>query len=224
MSLRPSKHSDKNKAWMQPRKDRVKKIQPEYHLIVTEGTKTEPAYFESIQNAINQQYRGRIQLDIYGEGNNTLSLFHKAKKRVREIPGKYKHVWIVFDTDDFPEKHINETEALCQKENTPDKETIYHAIWSNQCIELWFLLHFCYFQSDIHRSAYYPKLSDHLKSLGKGAYTKNRKDIYQILSPYMANAIRFAKMLEEENKGKKPSQAAPGTKVYVLIEMLKPYL
>ena len=80
MSLRPSRHSDKNKAWMQPRKDRVKKIQPEYHLIVTEGTKTEPAYFESIQNAINQQYRGRIQLDIYGEGNNTLSLFHKAKK------------------------------------------------------------------------------------------------------------------------------------------------
>ena len=32
----------------------------------------------------------------------------------------------------------------------------YHAIWSNQCIEVWFLLHFSYFQSDIHRKEYWP--------------------------------------------------------------------
>ena len=44
MSLKPVKKSDQNKSWMQPRRDRRKMIQPEYHLIVTEGTKTEPPY------------------------------------------------------------------------------------------------------------------------------------------------------------------------------------
>lgn len=33
MSLKPVKKSDQNKSWMQPRRDRRKMIQPEYHLI-----------------------------------------------------------------------------------------------------------------------------------------------------------------------------------------------
>ena len=50
MSLKPPKKSDRNKAWMQPRRDKAKKLQPEYHLIVTEGTDTEPAYFGAIRD------------------------------------------------------------------------------------------------------------------------------------------------------------------------------
>lgn len=42
MSLKPPKKSDLDKNWMKARQDRPKKIQPEYHLIVTEGTETEP--------------------------------------------------------------------------------------------------------------------------------------------------------------------------------------
>ncbi|WP_330637594.1 hypothetical protein [Enterocloster lavalensis] len=44
MSLKPLKKSDMNKEWMRTRRDKPRKIQPEYHLIVTEGTNTEPAY------------------------------------------------------------------------------------------------------------------------------------------------------------------------------------
>lgn len=43
MSLKPPKRSDLDKSWMKPRRDKPKKIQPEYHLIVTEGTDTEPS-------------------------------------------------------------------------------------------------------------------------------------------------------------------------------------
>ena len=74
MSLKPPKKSDLSKSWMKARQDRAKKMQPEYHLIVSEGTNTEPAYFEAIRDNINRQYRERIQLDISGEGN--LSLIH----------------------------------------------------------------------------------------------------------------------------------------------------
>lgn len=222
MSLKPPKKSDLNKTWMKKRPDRVIKIQPEYHLIVTEGTKTEPAYFNSIKDIINKKYPKKIQLDISGEGVPTLALFKKAKKLVKNSPNIYKHVWIVYDTDDFPAIQIDQVVQLCH--DTSTEETTYHAIWSNQCIELWFLLHFTFIQSDIHRFEYYPKLTAYLKQNGVDAYEKNREDMYNILKPYMDNAIKNAIRLDELNCDKLPSQSAPGTKVYKLIEMLKPYL
>jgi len=47
---------------------------------------------------------------------------------------------------------------------------------------------------------------------------------YEILRPYMEHAIRHAKRLNEANGDRPASQAAPGTKVYELVEKLKPYL
>ena len=79
-------------------------------------------------------------------------------------------------------------------------------------------------QSDIHRKAYWPKLTDWLIGIGSGAYEKNRKDMYQILRPIMDFAIANAKRLEKINEGKPPSKAAPGTKIHELVEKLKPYL
>lgn len=97
-------------------------------------------------------------------------------------------------------------------------------MWSNQCVELWFLLHFSFMQSDIHRTEYWSKLTEHLKQIDAGEYEKNRKDMYQILRPYMECAIANAKRLNALNEGKLPSKSAPGTKIYELIEILKPYL
>jgi len=37
-------------------------------------------------------------------------------------------------------------------------------------------------------------------------------------------AIANAKRLDKQNEGRKPSESAPGTKVYELVEVLKPYL
>lgn len=113
MSLKPLKKSDLEKGWMKKRRDKVIRIQPEYHLIVTEGTETEPQYFQAVKDIINRQYRDKIQLDIFGEGDNTLSLFEKAKSRVSQNANGYKHVWIAYDTDDFPADHINRTAELC---------------------------------------------------------------------------------------------------------------
>lgn len=52
------------------------------------------------------------------------------------------------------------------------------------------------------------------------------KDIFHVLmekgNPGLA--IRYAKRIVEENKGKTPSDIAPGTKVYELVEELVKYL
>ena len=50
MSKKPTKKSDSGKAWMQPRRDKVIKIAPEYHLIVSEGKKTEAASFPFVED------------------------------------------------------------------------------------------------------------------------------------------------------------------------------
>lgn len=222
MSLRPPKKSDLGKAWMKRGQVCIKKLQPEYHLIVTEGTDTEPAYFDAIRSIINRNYKGRIQLDIFGEGDNTISLFRRARDRATNSANIYRHVWIVYDVDDFPSEHVDTVVQLCNESS--NEETEYHAIWSNQCIELWFLLHFSYMHSDIHRTEYWPKLTEWFESIGVGSYQKNRQDVFEILCPYMEHAIRNAKKLDALNSGRMPSQAAPGTKVYELVEKLKPYL
>lgn len=149
-------------------------------------------------------------------------MFEKAKRLAKDNPNGYRHVWIVYDTDDFPAEHIDRVVQLCAENSTEEIE--YHAIWSNQCIELWFLLHFGFMQSDIHRSENWLKLTDCLKKIGVGEYAKNRTDMYHILRPYMDTAIANAKSLDAINYGKAPSKAAPGTKVYELVERLKPYL
>ena len=118
MSLKPPKKSDLDKSWMKARQDRPKKIQPEYHLIVTEGTETEPAYFGAIRDIINSSYPDKIQLNIHGIGNNTLTLFQKAKQLSDASANGYRHVWIVYDTDDFPAEHINKTAQLCVSETS----------------------------------------------------------------------------------------------------------
>ena len=191
-------------------------------MIVSEGTDTEPAYFEALKNRINTNYPGRIRMDIHGQGENTVSLFEKAKNIAGASPNVYKHVWIIFDTDDFPPENVNKTVQLCNKET--NSETIYHAVWSNQCIELWFLLHFSYFHSDIHRRDYWPKLSKILTDLGKGTYRKNRDDMFEILQPFIANAVSNAERLDRNNEGKAPAASVPGTMVYKLVKMLLPYL
>lgn len=175
MSLKPPKKSDLGKSWMKDRRDKARMIQPEYHLIASEGTETEPQYFGAIQKIINTKYRDRIQLKVEGIGDNTVNLLMKVRQYVQNYGIVFKHVWIVYDTDDFPAENIDMVAQLCE-EYSAQGETIYHAVWSNQCVELWYLLHFMYMDTDIDRSRYWPKLSDWLKNIGAGSYEKNRPD------------------------------------------------
>lgn len=175
MSLKPPKKSDLGKSWMKDRRDKARMIQPEYHLIASEGTETEPQYFGAIQKIINTKYRDRIQLKVEGIGDNTVNLLMKVRQYVQNCGIVFKHVWIVYDTDDFPAENIDMVAQLCE-EYSAQGETIYHAVWSNQCVELWYLLHFMYMDTDIDRSRYWPKLSDWLKNIGAGSYEKNRPD------------------------------------------------
>ena len=115
MSLKPPKKSDLGKSWMKNRRDKARMIQPEYHLIASEGTETEPQYFGAIQRIINSKYRDRIQLKVEGIGDNTVNLLMKARQYVQNNGIVFKHVWIVYDTDDFPAENIDMVAQLCEE-------------------------------------------------------------------------------------------------------------
>ena len=64
MSRKPPKKSNMGKSWMKPRRDSRQMISPEYHLIVSEGTKTEPKYFRE-RSINNQLYEGQVSLPSF---------------------------------------------------------------------------------------------------------------------------------------------------------------
>jgi hypothetical protein len=222
MSKKPAKKSDADKGWMKKRRDNRRMIAPEYHLIVTEGTKTEPNYFEKLRDEINQKYKGHISIRIegIGQGSNTLTLLERAQKIVAESPVQFKHVWLVYDKDDFPKDDFDNTFTKCGLLSKADDSVSYHALWSNECIEYWFLLHFILLDSAISRNEYYPKLTEYLGS----KYEKNRKDIYSLLKPNLQTAINNAKKVQKRNINLPPSKCTPGTAVYEIFEKLKNYL
>ena len=69
-------------------------------------------------------------------------------------------------------------------------------------------------------------MNDKFKELGLGKYQKNMKDIFDILmnkgNPKLA--IRYAKRIIKDGQGRTPTEIAPGTKVYELVEELAKYL
>lgn len=198
-------------------------ILPERHLFVTEGTKSEPNYLNGMIDQICALHGNdcRKQFEVYGEGKNTLGLLSKAEQRLMNASDEFQHVWIVYDQDDFPRDHFDNTVKRCEALNQKNPNTQFHALWSNQCVELWFLLHFQYLQSDIERQLYRENLSE---ALGK-KYKKNDPQIFSLLFPNIKTAIKNAKNLRALYSEKTPpSQCAPCTNFYELIEELWPYL
>src|ERR1700733_13496047 len=105
-------------------------------LIVCEGTKTEPGYFEDLR----QRYRSVVEV-VLCQGGVPKTLVERAVEMKKEADSKaakdenerYDEVWCVFDIDDHPK--IDDAKLQARYNG------IRLAI-SNPCFELWVLLHF----------------------------------------------------------------------------------
>lgn len=190
----------------------------QYFLIVTEGERTEPNYFNFFRDRLPNRFLSTI--DVRGQGTNTINVVEKAirgkEKRERSAKPDFDEVWAVFDKDDFPDHRVNEAISLAERNNI-------NTAFSNQAFELWYILHFQDLDSNLHRSRYISILSN---ILGIN-YTKNSLDIVQkIMTQGDINlAIRRAEKLEKEhiNSKKPPSSSAPYTTVHNLVKKLKEY-
>ena len=189
-----------------------------YFLIVCEGEKTEPAYFEYIQRMLPKHLLTTI--DIRGEGDNTINIVKKAvalRDARKKTDHPYDEVWAVYDKDDFPASRYNEAVKYSMQHDIQSAH-------SNQSFELWYILHFKNLQSAWHRSRCIEALS---KEILKTPYAKNDPHIpaYMFKHGKVKRAIKWAKALDEKYKGPKytPATSCPHTMVYALVEKLLKY-
>ncbi len=211
----------------QRRKEYLEKKEYRYY-IFCEGEQTEPLYFEGFKQLIedNPIYKDMVLIEIEPCAAETMRVIGKAEQYVRKNRIDKGQIWCVYDKDSFPAKDFNGVAERVDKLNLENPRLQYHAAWSNEGIEFWFILHFAYYTSNNHRLEYAKFLNDKFRELGVGKYRKNMKDIFNILMEKgnLKLAVRYAKRIMEENKGKTPADIAPGTKVYALVEELMKYL
>ena len=198
------------------------------YYIFCEGRQTEPNYFEGFKRIIEDDaiYKDTVLIEIEPCSAETMRVIGKAEEYVRKERLQKGQIWCVYDKDSFPKVDFNGVEERAKSLNKENSMLQYHVAWSNECIEIWFMLHFENYVSNNHRAEYVKFLNNKFKELKIGKYEKNLSNIFEILLNYgnPKLAIRYAKRIINENKGKSSAMIAPGTKVYELVEELVKYL
>ncbi|MBR4791406.1 MAG: RloB domain-containing protein [Treponema sp.] len=186
------------------RKRQLRKI-----LIVCEGKKTEPLYFKSFPEKPDVF----DSLDVEGVGNNTIFVVKKAielRDKALKEGNPYIETWAVFDKDDFSQKDFEFAISTAV-------ENKIHVAYSIECFELWYLLHFNYYDTAINRSDYYDKLSILLKQ----KYEKNNENMYSLLKTRIDTAIKNASKLHVRQMLFPLDEQNPITLVYELVQKLR---
>lgn len=171
-------------------------------LIYCQGEKTEPNYFKKF-------------------GSNWLTIrFEKINKdpeyivnqAIRMKQGETNHfdaTWCVFDKDDTENKAFDK--AIQNARNNGIK-----VAYSNECFELWFVLHFIYLNTANPRNYYFSKLSDFLNC----PYDKVSTNMYDRLIDKVDIAIKNSEKLMELHSPNSPSLSNPSTTVHELVKFL----
>ncbi len=175
-------------------------------LIICEGHETEPTYFKNFRNP-------GVTIDIKKVNSNTQKLVTDVLKNISYSKNDFDQIWCVFDKDNFDPSDFNN--AI----NTANINNI-HVAYSNQCFELWYVLHFRELTVPVPRRNYERILDGHLKR----EYKKNDKNIFKDLRGYTPVAIKNAKSLLNNHIKINPSDQDPSTTVHLLVEQLLPYL
>jgi len=177
-------------------------------LIVCEGEKTEPNYFKAFKVV-------SAEIEVEGTGMNTVGVVEEAIRLRNEKVRNgidYDQVWAVFDRNSFPKESFNEAFSLARRQGIK-------IAYSIEAFELWYILHFHFYQSALSRVDYCEKLSGLLGH----KYDKNCETIYDELLARQGEAIRNAKNLLASHPEPDNYDNNPSTTVFRLVEELNNY-
>lgn len=174
---------------------RKKPQRPPYDrlLIVTEGAKTEPLYFDDIrkQKRISSAHIEVIQSPL---GTQPRQVVDSAEAKFKETKA-FERVYAVFDRDDHP----TYADALARArqldnmlKNDERKAVRFYAVPSVPCFELWLLLHFQDVHAFNHRTEVMAKLDQRI-----AGYTKGKTGIYALTETLIDAAATRAVHLRE---------------------------
>jgi hypothetical protein len=179
-------------------------------LIVCEGTKTEPGYF----NHLRQLYRRLIEVEI-SPGGTPRTLVQRAAemKKAAEREARrdanllFEEVWCVFDVDEHP--------FLPEAKQQARDNQIEVAI-SNPCFELWILLHFRDQRASIDRADLHRECREFLPGYEKAVPCDT-------LHAHYAEALQRALELAHWQETRGTPDANPSTGVHLLTERIKSF-
>lgn len=160
-------------------------------LIVCEGSKTEPQYFEEIRQTYKLSSTNiEVVHSAYGTSPRKVTQYALDKFASTK---EYDQIFVVFDRDDHADYYdaLDLIEANNGKLKNSEKNPVpVHAIASIPCFELWLLLHY----EDVHC---YKDRTEILKCLKKHIpdYDKGKKGLFDKTSGGIPNAIKRAKAI-----------------------------
>ena len=213
------KSNDQDKVWFRRQNTRrperdipIKKT----FLIYCEGENTEPEYFGSFPVTTE------TEVITVGLGSSRVALVKEVIELIANIEkDNDREIWVVLDRDvkyynkEQGDKDFNNAIKLAEQNEIK-------CAYSNDCFELWFLLHDEYLESALHRSQFYEKLSNkfgfNYEKYGKGK--DFAKSLYPMFVDRLPFAIRNAKRLYSVQHDKEYHLQNPCTTVYQLVEAL----
>lgn len=170
-------------------------------LIVSEGRKTEPQYFEEIR-MVHRLHTANVRVRHCELGTAPIQVVEYAKElfergdRHTGVPRRaFEEVYAVFDRDD----HASYDAALAlarsldgRLRNDNKQPVVFRAIASVPCFELWLLLHFEDIQAAIHRDDVVRRLRQYIPE-----YQKGMKDVFARTSNQLNAALQRADQLAQ---------------------------
>jgi hypothetical protein len=172
-------------------------------LIVCEGSKTEPNYFNEIKQfyklhtanvEVQHSSLGTCPLQIV-ESAEELFLNGSSDKGIQKRA--FEQVYAIFDRDDHKEYFNARDKAAAlngKLKNDLRKKVKFKAISSVPCFELWLLLHFEDAQAPMHRNDALKRLQNHLPN-----YAKGKTGVYAATKEQSLLAAARAKKLPEHD-------------------------
>jgi hypothetical protein len=197
----------KRKRGVRPPYDRV--------LIVCEGKKTEPQYFEEIRK-INRVPPVHVRVLHSDFGTEPRQIVDYAEAIFAEKK-EYERVYVVFDRDEHRTYHdaLNRANQLNGKlKNDEKKNVAFLPIPSVPCFEFWLLLHFDDVQAYFHRNEIFAQLKRHLHN-----YEKGLDGVYAATQDRLPTASQRASKLRQRYSPHTGTD--PYTGVDELVEKLK---
>ncbi len=192
-----------------------------YFLIVTNGKKTEFNYFKefkdfSLTNVVNIKFIQSNPSSLVNETIKKRKIERDKIRNKRNIKFEFDEVWCVFDIDDFTDFDIENTNKLALKNNI-------NLAYSNECFELWFLLHFNYYQNSMTREDLVKKLKNIYKDKFGVDYLKSSENNFDYLFNRLNTAIFNSEKLLAKFKNENIYNIIsmnPSTTVHKLVKKL----
>jgi hypothetical protein len=191
-------------------------------LIVSEGSKTEPNYFDEIRSTLHL-HTANVVVRPSELGTAPFQVVQFAKQlflegdRHRRIqPKAFEQVFALFDRDDHESyfNALNTAESLDGKLRNDNKQLIrFQAVPSVPSFELWLLLHFENIQSPVDRHEVLRRLKKHIPQ-----YEKGYEGTFALTRHKLDDAYKHTEILGRHNSGH--TDPEPYTAVGDLVKLL----